>query len=153
EREAGGKDREPKGWRTRPASAQRSFAQAAPPPRPRYARVEIAPPPPRVEVVPPAPSAIHVWVPGFWSYASGCYSWIAGELVVRPRPDVVWVPARWSAADAAWYLEPGRWEATPARSPASAAPVAAPPNVVDAHDIHVEVLRAHVICAHDVHAK
>ncbi len=87
-------------------SAQTIFVQV-----PAGFRVEIAPPQLRVEVPPPAPSPRHVWMPGYWSFASGNYVWVPGSYVVAPQPEARWMPAQWVLRDGAWYFEPGRWTA------------------------------------------
>jgi hypothetical protein len=68
-----------------------------------------APPAAKVEVVPAAPSVSHVWIPGYWSWRTGAWVWIAGCHVVRPRPAAVWVPGHYARHAHGWVWTRGHW--------------------------------------------
>ena len=44
-----------------------------------------APPAPQHEVIGIAPSASHVWIPGYYSYQNGRYVWLPGRWETSPR--------------------------------------------------------------------
>jgi len=71
--------------------------------------VRVAPPRARVEVVPRAPSARHVWAPGYWGWQPHRgHVWYGGHYVLG-RPGYVWVPAHWSERGGYWHFVEGHW--------------------------------------------
>jgi len=73
--------------------------------------IKTAPPAPvSVAVVGVAPSARHVWIPGYYKGVNGRYVWVSGKWIVPPRAGAVWVPPRWDARPAGGYVfVPGHW--------------------------------------------
>ncbi|KAF1019369.1 MAG: hypothetical protein GAK30_03153 [Paracidovorax wautersii] len=68
------------------------------------ARVEVAPPAPRVEVVPP-PRVGYVWVPGFWAWDAPArrHVWVEGRWEAV-RPQAHYVPPHWHADGPFWVF-------------------------------------------------
>jgi hypothetical protein len=72
--------------------------------------IRTAPPAPRsLAVVGRAPSARHVWVPGYYKGVGGQYVWVAGSWMVPPRAGVVWVPVRWVQKPNGYLFIAGHW--------------------------------------------
>jgi len=72
--------------------------------------IKTAPPPPvSVAVVGRAPSARHVWIPGYYKGSGGRYVWVPGKWMVPPRRDAVWVPAVWVQRHNGYAYVPGHW--------------------------------------------
>jgi len=72
--------------------------------------IRTAPPPPvSVAVVGRAPSARHVWVPGYYKGASGRYVWVPGRWTIPPHPGMVWVPPHWRPRPSGYVFVPGHW--------------------------------------------
>jgi len=72
--------------------------------------VKVAPPPPvSVAVVGRAPSARHVWIPGYHAWKGGRYVWIPGHWMIPPRPGVVWVAPRWVHRGGGYVFVAGFW--------------------------------------------
>ena len=67
------------------------------------------PPPVRTEVITTAPSASHVWVPGYWTYRDKHWDWMEGHWEVRPRMGAQWVPGHWDQTYRGWVWTPGHW--------------------------------------------
>jgi hypothetical protein len=88
-------------------------APAYPPPQgPYYAGpvvVANAPPPaPYVEAVPVAPYAGAIWIGGYWGWAGGRHTWVAGHYE-QPRPGYAYAPHRWVQNGDHWELHGGGW--------------------------------------------
>ena len=72
--------------------------------------IKTAPPAPvSVVVVGSAPSALHVWVPGYYKGAGGRYVWVAGRWAKPPRAGMVWVPPIWRQGPNGYVFVAGRW--------------------------------------------
>src|SRR3954463_10001724 len=69
-----------------------------------------APPTAQQEIPSPRPSRDHVWVPGYWTWKSSQYQWMAGHWEVPPRTGAVWVPPRWQPEGTSWRFYEGYWE-------------------------------------------
>ncbi len=73
-------------------------------------KVRKAPPDHRTEPPrPAAPSARHVWVPGYWSWNSTKHVWVAGLWSLPPQPNVAWVEPKWVNESGAWLFFEGSW--------------------------------------------
>src|SRR5262245_51750056 len=72
--------------------------------------VREAPPPVKHEVITTAPSASHVWIPGYWINRQGRYVWMPGHWELRPRSGAAWVPGHWDSTSRGWIWTPGHWE-------------------------------------------
>ena len=72
--------------------------------------VDVAPPPPQAEVIPVAPSASHVWLPGYWNWNPGMrrHVWVAGHYAMRQH-GAVWQNAQWVRFGPRWRYVPGHW--------------------------------------------
>ncbi|MBI3926145.1 MAG: YXWGXW repeat-containing protein [Armatimonadetes bacterium] len=81
-----------------------SLAAAAPAER---VVVKVEPPPLVHEWVPPAPSPVHVWVPGRWHWGGERYAWVSGTYV--PTPGHEWVPGHWDKGPDGWFWVEGHW--------------------------------------------
>ncbi len=58
---------------------------------------------------PPDPQ-LNIWRPGYWAY-DGCeFSWVAGEIIMRPSPSSSWSPDRWERRNYGWVFVPGYWQ-------------------------------------------
>ena len=68
------------------------------------------PPPPRHEVVDVAPSAGHVWTPGYWTYQNNRWVWMPGHWEPRPTPTATWVEGHWDRRGDGWVWTPGQWD-------------------------------------------
>jgi hypothetical protein len=72
--------------------------------------VGIAPPAARFEVRPMAPSAAHVWTPGYWGWRGGAHVWVGGRYALPPAAGYGWLPARWERdAFGRWIFREGHW--------------------------------------------
>jgi hypothetical protein len=69
-----------------------------------------APPSAQQEVPAARPTRDHVWIPGYWSWQSNQYQWMAGRWVVPPRSGAVWVPPRWQPEGSSWRFYEGYWD-------------------------------------------
>lgn len=69
--------------------------------------IQVAPPPPRYEAAPRILSN-QVWVPGRWNWSGQQYVWQRGHSE-RMRPDYVYAPGRWVAADGGWRWSDETW--------------------------------------------
>ena len=67
------------------------------------------PPPMSMAVDGHAPSAMHVWVPGYHKGVNGRYVWVPGTWSIPPRSDAFWVPPRWEHGPRGYVSVPGRW--------------------------------------------
>jgi len=78
----------------------------------RYAELSpIAPPTPKYESKPMMQHPqIETWKAGYWSYDSGSFSWVPGEIVARPSPTAVWSPPYWIRHNYGWALVRGYWQ-------------------------------------------
>ena len=84
-------------------------AVVAIPPVPYIAtRVIMTPPAPRIEVISAAPAPGWYWVGGHWRWEGNRYEWMVGHWA-EPRPNEVFVQARWVQQGAAWVFQPGQW--------------------------------------------
>jgi hypothetical protein len=57
--------------------------------------VKIGPPVAVVEKREVAPSARHVWIPGFHRWDGNTYVWVSGRWEVPPKGRHAWVPGHW----------------------------------------------------------
>jgi hypothetical protein len=98
------------GWRYEPGHWVRRgpVVVAAPPPGVIY--VQQAPPAPIVEVIPAAPSAVHVWIGGFYSWHEGHYLWVKGHYEVPPHGHHEWEHDRWEKDEHGWRHQEGHWK-------------------------------------------
>jgi hypothetical protein len=71
--------------------------------------VKAAPPAPRVEVVSVRPSALHVWVPGYWTWEASSYVWTASVWMLPPEPAAVWVQPRFEQRTGISVFISGYW--------------------------------------------
>lgn len=69
-----------------------------------------APPQAQQEVPSPRPSRDHAWVPGYWSWKTDRYVWMAGHWEIPPRVGAVWVPPRWQPEGTSWRFYEGYWD-------------------------------------------
>jgi hypothetical protein len=69
----------------------------------------VAPPPLRQEAQTLRPSPAHVWIPGYWKWASFNYQWVDGRWV-KAKPNRIWVPGVWEPVGNRWVWKPGHWE-------------------------------------------
>lgn len=84
---------------TAPARTSYRVVESVPPP----------PPPPASEVVTTAPVANAVWIPGYWSYDGGAYSWVAGHWEVPPQNSHSYVAAHWENQGSGYFFVPAYW--------------------------------------------
>ena len=68
-----------------------------------------APPAPRQEAVLAQPSSAHLWVPGYWTWRTNQYQWIAGHWEVPPYPNAKWTAPRWQTESGAYRFYEGFW--------------------------------------------
>jgi hypothetical protein len=68
-----------------------------------------APPALQQEVVLAQPSALHVWLPGFWTWRNDRYEWMAGHWELPPRSSTMWVAPRWEQQGNAYKFTEGYW--------------------------------------------
>jgi hypothetical protein len=72
--------------------------------------IKTAPPAPvSVAVIGRAPSARHIWVPGYYKGVGGRYAWVPGQWMVPPRAGAVWVPPRWIQKPNGYLFVKGHW--------------------------------------------
>ncbi len=69
-----------------------------------------APPQAQQEVPSARPSRDHVWIPGYWSWRTDRYEWMAGHWQVPSRFGAVWVPPRWQPEGTSWRYYEGYWD-------------------------------------------
>jgi hypothetical protein len=67
------------------------------------------PPMAQTEIILQAPSAYHVWIPGYYEYRSGSYVWITGHYRVPPRGRT-YVPGYWQKTDRGYKNHKGHWK-------------------------------------------
>lgn len=73
--------------------------------------VSTAPPPPRSVIIPPRPSAVSVWISGYWNWTGVEFVWVDGHWDRSPpHPGAQWVPDQWHKTKQGWYRQPGRWK-------------------------------------------
>jgi hypothetical protein len=68
----------------------------------------MGPPPLRAEAPTLQPSRHHVWVPGFWKWASVNYVWAEGRWV-KAKPNRAWAPGTWEQVGNHWAWKRGYW--------------------------------------------
>jgi hypothetical protein len=69
-----------------------------------------APPAAQQEIPTERPSRDHVWIPGFWSWKTDHYEWMAGHWEIPPRQGAVWVPPRWQPEGSSYRFYEGYWD-------------------------------------------
>ena len=69
----------------------------------------VPPPPPQREVIVERPSAVSVWVPGYWGYRGNRHVWVGGHWEQPPREHAVWVAPRWEQRGSGYVLVQGFW--------------------------------------------
>ena len=89
-----------------PAPVAAPMASAA---QPEIVYVTQAPPPPQREVIYERPSAVHVWIGGYWAWRGGRHVWIAGGWQRPPRNNVAWVSPRWEDRGGRYVFVEGFW--------------------------------------------
>ncbi len=72
-------------------------------------QVPAVPPPPVADVVTPAPVANAVWIPGYWSFDGGRYSWVAGHWEIPPMNTHTYVAAHWENQGSGYFFVPAYW--------------------------------------------
>lgn len=82
-----------------PAGRTYRVVQQVPPP----------PPPPAHEVAGPAPAANAVWIPGYWSFDGGAYSWVAGHWEIPPPGANTYIAAHWENQGNGYFFVPAYW--------------------------------------------
>ena len=91
---------------------------SAPPPQPQVyvapappqeVIVVAGPPPPRQEVRYARPSALHVWINGYWAWRGGHHVWISGHWEMPPRGYRAWIEPRWERRGGNYVFIEGRW--------------------------------------------
>jgi len=79
------------------------------PEEPAYVEVGVAPPPLIVEQRPLPPSALHIWIDGYWHW-NGRYVWERGHWGVPPRGHATWIAPRYERHDHGYRYAPGHWK-------------------------------------------
>ena len=67
------------------------------------------PPPPPHETMTPSPAANAVWIPGYWSFDGGAYSWMAGHWEIPPPNTHTYVAAHWENQGSGYFFVPSYW--------------------------------------------
>ena len=69
-----------------------------------------APPLSQQEIIRQAPSAMHVWRPGYWNWQNR-WIWIPGQWSQLPRPNAEWMEHRWHRHEDGerYRMEHGEW--------------------------------------------
>jgi hypothetical protein len=70
--------------------------------------VQSAPPPMQVEVAPPAREGF-TWVPGYYDYRDGNYTWMQGHFEPA-REGYVYVAPRYERRNDKWVMYQGGWD-------------------------------------------
>jgi hypothetical protein len=68
-----------------------------------------APPALQTEVVLAQPSPQHVWIPGYWTWRSEQYQWMAGHWELPPSSGSTWFAPRWEQEGNAYRFHEGYW--------------------------------------------
>lgn len=72
--------------------------------------VRVGPPAPIVEVRGTAPSARHVWIPGFHRWDGNAHVWVPGRWELPPAHRKAWVAGHWvHDRRHGWYWVEGYW--------------------------------------------
>ena len=71
--------------------------------------VNVAPPAVRFERRGPPPGAGVIWIPGYWQWNGGQYTWVAGRWQAPQQQGAVWVGPRWQRRGRGWVFVEGRW--------------------------------------------
>jgi WXXGXW repeat (2 copies) len=71
--------------------------------------VRVGPPASIVERRIVAPSAAHIWLPGFYRWDGRAYIWVPGRWELPPRARAAWVPGHWVHSRHGWYFVDGHW--------------------------------------------
>ncbi|HEY0887546.1 MAG TPA: hypothetical protein VGE20_19785 [Ramlibacter sp.] len=69
----------------------------------------VAPPPLVVEPVLVAPSPLHIWIGGYWSWHGGRHVWTRGHWAAPPPGHRHWVPRQWVPGPGGWHQRGGHW--------------------------------------------
>jgi WXXGXW repeat (2 copies) len=81
------------------------------PPPASVVYVSHTPPAPRTVIIPPRPTALSVWISGYWDWSGVDFVWIDGHWDRNPpRAGAQWVPDMWIRTDRGWYRHPGGWK-------------------------------------------
>ncbi len=75
--------------------------------------VDAAPPAPLYENVTIAPSVGYVWIPGFWNWYGGRYTWNAGRWGRPPQGYNHWRPGQWQHTPRGHRWTGGQWDRSP----------------------------------------
>lgn len=67
------------------------------------------PPPAPTEMVTQSPAANAVWIPGYWSFDGGSYSWAAGHWEIPPPNTHTYVAAHWENQGTGYFFVPAYW--------------------------------------------
>lgn len=108
--------------------AERASAAATSGSAPQPQIIVTAPPPPaQRELIPGRPTAVHVWMPGYWAWDGRQYQWIAGRWEQPARPNLLWVPPRWELRGGRYVFIDGYWREAAVVVPSPPPPVATAP--------------------------
>ena len=72
--------------------------------------VSQTPPAVMQEPVTVRPSSSHVWIPGYWTWRTSRYEWMAGHWEVPPYANATWVAPRAEARDGSYVFYEGYWK-------------------------------------------
>lgn len=72
--------------------------------------ISAPPPAPIRRRMPPRPSALAVWIDGYWRWTGAEYFWVNGYWDANPPAGRNWVPGFWTHSSRGWYWTPGRWK-------------------------------------------
>lgn len=68
-----------------------------------------APPALQTEATLAQPSSAHVWIPGYWTWRSNQYQWMAGRWEMPPYAGAKWMTPRWQTESGAYRFYEGYW--------------------------------------------
>ena len=94
-------------WQDAPPAPAPVATATMPPP----AQIVVAEPPPapQVEVIYERPSAMHVWVGGYWGWRGGRHVWVSGHWDRPPHSNAVWIAPRWERRGGNYIFFEGHW--------------------------------------------
>jgi hypothetical protein len=61
------------------------------------------------EVVLARPGPEYVWLPGYWTWRDSRYEWMAGQWVVPPHSNAVWIAPHWDTESGGYRYYEGYW--------------------------------------------
>jgi hypothetical protein len=74
-----------------------------------YGYIVAGPPVPPNEIILQAPSTLHVWIPGYYTYSGGSYIWIQGHYTIPPKGKK-YVPGNWHKTPKGYKRSKGHWK-------------------------------------------